>query len=319
MAGAFGGLLGAAIMGGMNGKAGLPAWRWLFIIEGVVCFPVAALTMKICPDYPGTTKWLTDEERKLAVLRIAEEAHQDDNRAEVTAVQGAWLAFADPVLYLIWFMQLGLNTAASFINFFPTIVKTLGYDQTTTLLLSAPPYVFAAILGICNSWHSDKTKERWLHVVWPQVFCSIGFIISATTMNLAARYTATFMMMSVYGSFGCILSWVSTSLSRPPTKRAVAYAVVNAGSNLASIYASYFYPSSQGPRYWQANVANVAFAGMCIILATVTRFYLSWRNKQLEQAAAEDLAEGYDGPVEGSKVAMVAARWQCDPAYRFTL
>lgn len=216
-------------------------------------------------------------------------------------------------------MQLSLKTAASFVKFFPTIVKTLGYGQTTTLLLSAPPYVFAAILGICNSWHSDKTKERWLHVVWPQIFCSIGFIISATTMILAARHTATFMMMSVYGYFGCILSWVSKSLPRLPTKRAVAYAVVNAGSNLASIYASYFNPSFQGPRYWQANVANVAVARICIILATLTRFYLAWRNKQLEKAAAEDLAEGYVGPVEGSKAALVAARWQCDPSYRYTL
>jgi hypothetical protein len=148
------------------------------------------------------------------------------------------LAFADPSLYLLWFMQLSLNTSASFTNFFPTIVKTLGYNKTQTLLLSAPPYVFAAILGITNSWHSDKTRERWLHVVWPQVFCSIGFIISATTLNTGARYTATFMMMSVYGSFGCILSWVSSTLPRPSSKRAVAYAVVNAGSNLASIYAS---------------------------------------------------------------------------------
>jgi hypothetical protein len=29
MAGAFGGLLGSAIMGGMDGKLGLPDWRWL--------------------------------------------------------------------------------------------------------------------------------------------------------------------------------------------------------------------------------------------------------------------------------------------------
>lgn len=28
MAGAFGGLLGSAIMAGMRGAAGLPAWRW---------------------------------------------------------------------------------------------------------------------------------------------------------------------------------------------------------------------------------------------------------------------------------------------------
>lgn len=319
MSGAFGGLLGSAIMWGMDGKAGLPAWRWLFIIEGSICFPVALITIWVLPDYPATTKWLTEDERKLAVLRIAEEANQEDNRSEVSSWQGFKMAFKDPALYLIWFMQLGLNTAAAFINFFPTIVATLGYNQTETLLLSAPPYVFAAILGITNSWHSDRTKERYWHVVWPQVFCSVGFIISAVTMNVAARYTATFMMMSVYGSFGCILSWVSTSLPRPPPKRAVAYAVVNAGSNLASIYASYFYPKSQGPRYWQANVANVAFSAACIILATTLRIYLSWRNKKLDKAATEDLAEGYNGNLEGSQAVQVAMRWHCDPAYRYTL
>lgn len=319
MAGAFGGLLGSGIMSGMDGKAGLPAWRWLFILEAVVVFPVAAVTMFIVPDYPATTKFLTEDERKLAVLRIAEEANMEDNRAEVSSWQGFKMAFEDPALYMIWAMQLGLNTAAAFINFFPTIVATLGYSRTETLLLSAPPYVFAAILGICNSWHSDKKKERFLHVVWPQIFCSVGFIISATTMNTAARYIATFMMMSVYGSFGCILSWVSTSLPRPPAKRAVAYAVVNAGSNFASIYASYFYPKSQGPKYWQANVANVAFSAACIAMAAVLRFYLAWRNRQLDLAAAEDVADGYVGPVDESKVGKVAARWQCDPAYRFTL
>ncbi|KAF2021513.1 MFS general substrate transporter [Aaosphaeria arxii CBS 175.79] len=319
MSGAFGGLLGSAIMSGMDGKAGLPAWRWLFIIEGVATFPVAAITIWVLPDYPATTKWLSEDEKKLAVLRLAEEANQEDDRSDVSSWDGLKMAFADPALYLIWFMQLGLNTAAAFINFFPSIVATLGYGQSTTLLLSAPPYVFAAILGICNSWHSDSTKERYWHVVWPQVFCSIGFIISASTMNLAARYTSTFLMMSVYGSFGCILSWVSTSLPRPPPKRAVAYAVVNAGSNLASIYASYFYPKSQGPRYWQANVANVAFSGMCIILATTLRFCLSRRNKELDTAAQEDIHAGITCQHGGSKAARVAAKWQCDPEYRYTL
>jgi hypothetical protein len=254
-----------------------------------------------------TTKWLTTQERNLAILRIAEEANEEDTHASVSAFIGLKLALTDPVLYIVWFMQLGLNTAASFTNFFPTIVKTLGYDQTKTLLLSAPPYVFAAILGIANSWHSDKTNERWLHVVWPQVFCSIGFIISATTMTVAARYTATFMMMSVYGSFGCILSWVSTSLPRPSAKRVVAYAVVNAGSNLASIYASYFYPIEQGPQYWQANVANVAFAGLCILLATLLHFVLKRRNSQLDRAIANG---------GGSEV---AAKWQIQADYRYTI
>ena len=334
MAGAFGGLLGSAIMAGMDGKAGLANWRWLctfifplsrgastnnlpVIIEGCATYPAAVVTYFVVPDYPATTRWLSDEERRIAVLRMAEDANKEDDRADVSAWEGTKMAFADPALYMIWIMQLGLNTAAAFTNFFPTIVKTLGYSSTITLLLSAPPYVFAAILGITNSWHSDRVNERWLHVVWPQVFCSIGFIISAITLNTAARYIATFMMMSIYGSFGCILSWVSSSLPRPSTKRAISYAVVNAGSNLASIYASYFYPSTQGPRYWQANVANVAFSGLCIIMATVLRFFLAWRNRKLERVREHDIQN--EGTLNGTKTKALTDKWQCGSEYVYTL
>ncbi|KAF4975687.1 hypothetical protein FZEAL_7577 [Fusarium zealandicum] len=317
MAGAFGGLLGSAIMAGMDGKAGLANWRWLFIIEGCATYPAAVVTYFVVPDYPATTRWLSDEERRIAVLRMAEDASKEDDRAETSAWDGARMAFTDPTLYMIWIMQLGLNTAASFTNFFPTIVKTLGYSSTITLLLSAPPYVFAAAVGITNSWHSDGTNERWLHVVWPQIFASVGFIISAVTLNVPARYISTFMMMSVYGSFGCILSWVSSSLPRPSTKRAISYAVVNAGSNLASIYASYFYPSSQGPRYWQANVANVAFCGLCIFMATVLRFYLARRNKTLERAREQDLQQ--EGTLRGTQTKALAEQWHCGTEYIYTL
>lgn len=287
------------------------------IIEGAATIPVAFVTYYVVPDYPATTRWLSPEERKLSVLRMAEDASKEDDRAEISAATGAKMAFADPALYMIWIMQLGLNTAASFTNFFPTIVQTLGYNRTNTLLLSAPPYVFAAALGITNSWHSDRTNERWLHVVWPQVFCSVGFIISAVTLNTAARYISTFMMMSVYGSFGCILSWVSSSLPRPSTKRAISYAVVNAGSNFAAIYASYFYPKSQGPRYWQANVANVPFSALCIVMATVLRFYLAWRNKSLEKARDEDIQN--EGVEVGTRTTALTERWQCGGTYKYTL
>lgn len=145
----------------------------------------------------------------------------------------------------------------------------------------------------------------------------MGFVLAASTMDTAARYTATFLVMSVYGSFGCILSWVSTTLPRPSTKRAIMYAVVNTFSNFAAIYASYFYPSRQGPRYWQANVANVCFSAACALIATVLRFCLGWRNNLLGKAAAEDLAS--EGTPTGTRARALAERWQCHPDYRYTL
>ncbi|KAJ5568572.1 hypothetical protein N7450_011058 [Penicillium hetheringtonii] len=286
--------------------------------EGSATIPVAVVAMFMLPDYPATTKWLTDEERILAIARLAEDASESDHDETGSNWEGLKLAFTDPALYIIWLMQLGLNTAACFTNFFPTIVETLGYDTTKTLLLSAPPYLFAAILSVANSLHSDHVSERWLHIIWPQLFSSIGFIISAVTLNVPARYLSTFMMMSIYGSFGCILSWVSTSLPRPRSKRAVAYAVVNAGSNFASIYASYFYPESQGPRYWQANVANVAFSGMCILMATLLKVTLRWRNRRLDRATDGDVAASIDPTAESSECYQLATRWNCHPMYRYT-
>lgn len=52
MAGAFGVLLGSAIMAGMRDVAGLPPWRWLFLIEGVIVFSVAIVAMFVLLNYP---------------------------------------------------------------------------------------------------------------------------------------------------------------------------------------------------------------------------------------------------------------------------
>lgn len=44
MAGAFGGLLGSAIMAGMDGKAGLANWRWLCTSPTMVLHDEISLT-----------------------------------------------------------------------------------------------------------------------------------------------------------------------------------------------------------------------------------------------------------------------------------
>jgi hypothetical protein len=74
-----------------------------------------------------------------------------------------------------------------------------------------------------------------------------------------------------------------------------------------------FYPASQRPGYWQANVTNVAFSAACIALATTLRFCIGWRNKTLDQAGDDDSAEG------ATKVTALAQRWQCHPECRYTL
>lgn len=57
------------------------------------------------------------------------------------------------------------------------------------------------------------------------------------------------MVPGVYTGYVVALGWISNCIPRPPAKRAAALAAINAVSNCSSIYASYMYPQSAGPRY----------------------------------------------------------------------
>ena len=49
ISGAFGGLLAGGIITGLDGKAGTPGWKWLFIIEGLITMCLATVAFFVLP------------------------------------------------------------------------------------------------------------------------------------------------------------------------------------------------------------------------------------------------------------------------------
>ena len=47
--------------------------RWLFFIEGSLTVAVALLAIIVLPDFPTTTRWLSPQERSLALKRMEED------------------------------------------------------------------------------------------------------------------------------------------------------------------------------------------------------------------------------------------------------
>lgn len=72
------------------------------------------------------------------------------------------------ILMLI-FQQMFISCSQSFTYFFPTIVKTLGYGSNETLLLTAPPYLFAFFCSVAVAYSSSRFEERGLHIAIPMV------------------------------------------------------------------------------------------------------------------------------------------------------
>jgi MFS family permease len=73
LSGAFGGLLAAVIVDNLEGAYGIRGWRWLFIVEGAATIGFALISLFILPDFPATSKRLSDRERYVAVARLATE------------------------------------------------------------------------------------------------------------------------------------------------------------------------------------------------------------------------------------------------------
>jgi MFS family permease len=88
----------------LDGSLGYGAWQWLFIIEGVITVGVALAAIPILPNFPHTTKWLTEEEKALAIWRLEEDIGEEDSavgEAEQSLWYGAKLAFGDVKTYVL--------------------------------------------------------------------------------------------------------------------------------------------------------------------------------------------------------------------------
>ncbi|ORY88487.1 major facilitator superfamily domain-containing protein [Leucosporidium creatinivorum] len=297
----FGGLLAAAIISGMEGAGGLAGWRWLFIIEGVVTVAIAFGCFFLLPSLPAKTKWLSAEERRLAVWRIAQDTAGDvDDADEVSKWQAVKMVLKDFKILLLILQQTCIACAQSFTYFFPTIVGSLGFSTTGTQLLTAPPYFFAFICSIFAAWSSSRLNEKALHIGIPMVFCAVGNILAITLPfdNIAGRYASMFLMcLGSYVAFNLSWAWISASVPRPRAKRSGAFFLVNALASASHFFTPYMFPSADGPRFLPGGIALAVFCIATASVAITLRFVLRRQNKRLDLLDEQEAP--YYGGLEG--------------------
>jgi sugar phosphate permease len=126
--------------------------RWLFYIEGAITIFVAIVAIFILPDFPPTTRGLTDQERALAIRRMEEDVGVGDEDQTEGGSSGFWLAMTDVKVWWLAFALTAQVIALSFNAYFPTLAATLGYSPTVSLLLCAPPWGFAVLVSAALSW-----------------------------------------------------------------------------------------------------------------------------------------------------------------------
>ncbi|KAI1349470.1 major facilitator superfamily domain-containing protein [Xylaria sp. FL0043] len=307
LAGAFGGALAYGI-GRLKGVVWTNGWRWIFILEGIATVLIAAASYGFIHNYPDTSKFLNDDERKLVHQRLA--ADSDATHEEEFSWAAVREALRDPKC---WLYGLGFHTMSlplyTLSLFLPTIITNLGYSAATAQLLTVPPYAFAFGTTVAVAVLSERLGKRALFIGGSAVFAAIGYSILLGNTDPVARpgvsYVAVFFAAGgIYPATALVLSWPTINVSGQ-TKRATATAMQISIGNIGAVVGTQLYRT--GPRFVLGHSFALGYLLANVVVVTLLAVVLGHENKQRASIAEEikDIGEVTDW------------RGDVDPRWRF--
>lgn len=318
LAGAFGGLLAAAIGKMAPLKIRLPGitdhalgWRWIFILEGALTAVVSIGFFFLLPDFPEDVKWLTPEERAYVKAKIAVD-QGDSGRHRKTTFRDVLQVLKDYKIILGGFMYFGLIVPAyGYAYFAPGIIRTYGYDPIQTQLHSVPPWVAAFGFSMCLAFASDKFLHRFGFVMFALCVAIAGFaILISVHDNKDLEYGALFLVTSgAYTAMPLIVGWFNMNIGGH-TRRAVGSAWQVGFGNIGGIIASYAFIAEDAPKYITGYSICISFAILSMIASIIYGFSIWNDNRKKDTRVGDD-----HGLTEDEKAEM----GDYSPDYRYLL
>lgn len=281
VAGAFGGLLAYSILR-MDGLAGLPGWRWVFIIEGLISLLVAPVIWFGLPNDPSEAYFLDPHERAMMRVRAVQRARYMG--AETFSWYEVGVALRDPKLYLCSVSQFCQDLLLySFSTFLPSIIVGMGFSSMQAQYLSIPVYLFGGLTFLGLAFLSDRTCVRGPLVFLANIPGIVGYVLMIRATSSPVKFFATFLCaMAVFTGPGLNLTLLNVNVA-PHYRRATTMGVQLCIGNSAGILAGQVYLK---PPYLLGNSIAAAALGLSQVFIVVNFFYLRRCNRQKARIAS---------------------------------
>ena len=294
LAGAFGGLLASAILT-LDHFGSLHTWRQIFAIEGIITIGIGLVTFLTCTDRPETARWLSEEEKTLAIARVKSERIATTEVLDKIDVAKTMRGIFNPITIVTGFTFLLNNITVQGLAFFaPTIVKTIyPHDSVVSQQLhTVPPYVvggFFTVLFPWLSWHFDK--RLIFYIIAPPLMIA-GYIMFLATDQPHVRYGATFLIASGSFAFGALCNANSSANVVSDTARSSAIGTTVMLGNIGGLIATWSFLPFDGPDYHIGNGLNLATASMTLILGACMWIFMRWDNRRRENTDIDHALSG---------------------------
>ncbi|KAH8650111.1 major facilitator superfamily domain-containing protein [Xylariales sp. PMI_506] len=291
--GSFIGVLLAYGIGHITGH--LNPWRYIYIILGAVTIVWGVLFMIFVPDSPKNVKWLTEEEKVIAVQRVIENKTGTKSRHFVKSQ--IIEAIVDPKIILLGLISFCNAVASGGLSFGSLIIAGFGFTAIQTTLMNLPLSTVQLVSQLGSGWLSTVFPNSRLHIATLAMIPPIigtCLINQLATTNKWGRLVGVWLLGTYPVGFMVLLGLLSSNIAGS-TKRSVASGWVFVCYCVGQISGPQFFKSTQAPAYHSGIEAMLCGFALNLVLNQILRFLYVRENKkrdrELEGKSEEELAD----------------------------
>jgi len=278
----------------------------IFLVCGLIAVVLSIPTMFIFPSHPTTAKWLTPEEKYMALerIRLNNTGTQNTHFKREQLIE----CFLDPkswvwviMVFCISFLSGGIGT------FGPLILQGFGLSQFQTILYNMIPGGISIVCNIISATIIMKTKRKapvaLVAALFPLAGAAALFALPHTPIAaVKSKLLAVFYLLQVYQCITPIIfSWAFANTAGH-TKKTVTTGIIYIGLTTGNIGGPFAYKTAQAPVYHGGLTANLVVMAVLVGCILFQMFYLRMLNRRnvKRRAAAGRAGKHVDYSLESS-------------------
>jgi MFS transporter, ACS family, tartrate transporter len=229
------GIVGSPISGallGLSGK-GLSGWQWMFLMEGVPAILLGASVFWALSDSPREASWLKGEEREWLLERLALEQQAESSLKK----ENLWQVLISPRIWMLSMVYFGVSTTMYGLTLWlPSVIQSLSkLSYFVTGIVSALPFVVAAVVMVLVGMLSDRTGERRWHTAIP-AFAGAAAVAGAAYGSSAIIVVACIALGMAFAEAMVGPFWAMATSRMAGLSAAAGIAVINSLANLGGYF-----------------------------------------------------------------------------------
>ncbi|MCJ1239140.1 hypothetical protein MMC14_007133 [Varicellaria rhodocarpa] len=277
----FGGLVAYGIARGVDiHGAAIAPWKIVFLVTGLLTMTIGVIFLFVMPDNQLNARWLSMDDRRLAVERIR--VNQQGIGNKHFKMYQLKEALTDPMTWAFAFYACTADIPNGGIsNFFSQLIVSFGYTNEQSLLYGTPGGAVEVIaLGLCG-YLGDRYRNRILIGSSGLMIAILGMIliVALPLSNDGGRLAGYYLTQASPTPFVALLSLISTNVGGYTKKTTVAaiYLISYCAGNI--IGPQTFRPKDS-PRYEPAEITIICCWGACLIDLVFIWWYFRHQNQK---------------------------------------